>query len=743
MITPNNYSPLVDLSASEFASLLLLGEQLTAELDLNNVLNRVAEMARQVIDAETLSVPIVDENGETFTYRAVCGKYAEMLQGQSFPILEGACGWVINHQRPLLFGDGGTFEMAIEASWAPGKASTLLVPLVCRGKIIGGLSAMGKLGDQPFNMRDQTVLTLFANQASIAIDNAQLFQKLGFEESRLRLVLDSASEGIFGVNVGGTCTFANPSCLQLLGYAKADELIGKSIHELIHHTYSDGRPYPFKECCVHLSTQIKEEIHIDNEVLWRANGSSFPAEYWARPICRDGQLDGAVVTFIDITQRRQQEERIWNLAYFDPLTELPNRRLLMDRLGQALIASTRTKEFGALIILDLDNFKTINDTQGHDVGDQLLIGVSQRLLECVRQEDTVSRLGGDEYVVMLENIGANVLAASKQAETIAEKIRLALALPHSLSESCKLHHSSCSIGVALFQGQAEGIDTLFKQADVALYQSKAAGRNTIRFFNPDMQRAIDLHSSTEAALRMALENEEFRLFYQPQVDLQGNLTGTEALIRWFSKEQKPISPAQFIPVAEDTGLIIPIGVWVMQTACKQLHAWAKNPLTQHLQIAINVSAKQFRQTDFVKQIQEVLTHTDASPALLKIELTESVLLENVDEVIDRILQIKALGVTFSLDDFGTGFSSLSYLKRLPLDQVKIDQSFVRDVNIDPNDAAIVRAIIAMSQSLGLKVIAEGVETEDQLNFLKDNGCEHFQGYFFGKPMPIEEWPMQK
>lgn len=441
----------------------------------------------------------------------------------------------------------------------------------------------------------------------------------------------------------------------------------------------------------------------------------------------------------NITERKQAEEKIRYLAYFDSLTNLPNRRLLMDRLGQALIASNRTQEFGFVMILDLDNFKVLNDTQGHDVGDRLLIEVAQRLLGNIRQEDTVSRLGGDEYVMMAENLGTDQISAANQAEMIAEKIRHALNQPYAISRNGQTHHSTSSIGVALFCGQALSVDVLLKQADVALYQAKGAGRNTIRFFNPEMQAAIDARSAMEVALRNALKQGEFQLFYQPQIDQDGRLTGAEALLRWMPANQGPVSPDQFIPLAEDTGLIIPMGLWVMQTACTQLKAWAESTHTRDLQIAINVSARQFRQPDFVEQVRASLEQSGANPALLKLELTESAVLENVEEVICRMREIKALGVVFSLDDFGTGFSSLSYLKRLPLDQVKIDQSFVRDVNSNPNDAAIVRAIIAMSRSLGMQVIAEGVETEAQLSFLKDSGCTNFQGYLFGKPMPIWEW----
>jgi len=730
---------LPDLGHAELTLLLGLGERLVSELNLDNVLALVATTACQVVQAETMAVPMIDPDGQTFTYRAASGEYAAMILGQTFPIHEGTCGWVIGHQRPLLFGEESNFDLDTSAKWQPGMASSLLVPLICRGTIIGGLSAMGKRGGGAFNLRDLTVLTLFANQASVAIDNARLFQQLGAEESRLRLVLDSASEGIFGVDTQDICTFVNLASLRMLGYERPEDMTGKVAHTLIHHTYPDGRPYPLEECSVRLSTLEGKAAHTDNEVFWRADGSSFPVEFWSHPIYRNGHLEGAVVTFIDITERKLAEEQIWNLAYFDSLTKLPNRRLLMDRLGQALIASNRSKEFGALMILDLDNFKALNDTQGHDVGDQLLIEVARRIVASARQEDTVSRLGGDEYVVMVESLGPDQTSAAKQAEVIAEKIRCALNLPYATSRYGQAHHSTSSIGVTLFQGQDNSIDVLLKQADVALYQAKGAGRNAIRFFNPEMQAAIDSRSAMEAAMRNGLLQGEFQLFYQPQIDQDGQLTGAEGLLRWFPANQAPISPAQFIPIAEDTSLIIPLGLWVMQTACAQLKAWAESPRTRDLQIAINVSARQFRQPDFVKQVRESLEQSGANPALLKLELTESLVLDNVEAIIERMQQIKALGVTFSLDDFGTGFSSLSYLKRLPLDQVKIDQSFVRDITSDPNDAAIVRAIIAMSQSLGIRVIAEGVETETQLDFLKSSGCMNYQGYLFGKPMPIQEW----
>ena len=558
-------------------------------------------------------------------------------------------------------------------------------------------------------------------------------------EERTRLLLASVGEGIYGLDTEGRCTFINPAALRMLGYERADALIGLDMHDLIHHSHADGQPYPAQACPVVRAFTLGEDCRAADEVYWRADRSAFPVEYRAYAQRKDDVIVGAVVSFIDITERRQAEEQIRHLAYFDPLTQLPNRRLLMDRLGHAMVSSERSQEFGALMILDLDNFKALNDTQGHDVGDRLLIEVAERLLAGMRKEDSVSRLGGDEYVVMVEGLGTDEAMAAHQAEMIAEKVRQALNRPYAVSANNQPYHSTSSIGLTLFRGQAFSIDVLLKQADVALYQAKDAGRNAIRFFNPEMQAAIDARAAMEVALRQGLERGELRLFYQPQVDRDGGLIGAEALLRWFPANREAVPPNRFIPLAEETGLILPIGQWVLDVACAQLKAWENDARTRDLNISVNVSARQFHQADFVERVRQSLAGSGANPARLKLELTESVVLDKVEDVIGRMQQLDAMGVRFSLDDFGTGYSSLSYLKRLPLEQVKIDQSFVRDVTHDPNDAAIVRAILAMSQSLGIQAIAEGVETQAQRDFLSRSGCAAFQGYLFGKPMPIGEW----
>jgi len=586
--------------------------------------------------------------------------------------------------------------------------------------------------------KDEVALLSYGvnHMADVVSEKEKLLRE---QNEHIELILESTAEGIYGVNTDGICTFVNPACVRMLGYQKDRDLIGKSMHDLIHYSYADGTPYPKEQCKIRLSSEQGKPMRTDDEVYWRPDGSSFPVEYWSRPMYRDNHRVGTVVAFIDISERKKVEEQIRSLAYFDPLTKLPNRRLLMDRLGHAIISGNRTREYGALIILDLDNFKILNDTQGHDIGDRLLVEVAQRLTSIAREEDTVSRLGGDEYVIIAEHLGTDESSAINKAELIAEKIHGVLKEPYTISKSIQSHRSTCSIGVTLFKDQTLSVENLIKQADVALYQAKGAGRNAIRFFNPEMQAAIESRSAMEAAMHMGLHHGEFQLYYQPQVDIDGKLIGAEALLRWFPTSKPPISPDEFIPVAEDSGLIIPIGLWVMQTACNQLKKWSSDPHTRDLHISINVSAKQFHLPRFFDQLKECLIQSGINPNLLKLELTESVVLENTEEVIEQMLNIKSLGVSFSLDDFGTGFSSLSYLKRLPLDQVKIDQSFIRDIISDSNDATIVRAIIAMCNSLDVKVIAEGVENQLQLDFLKRSGCSLYQGFLFSEAIPAEEW----
>ncbi|HEX9778471.1 MAG TPA: EAL domain-containing protein [Geopsychrobacteraceae bacterium] len=439
-------------------------------------------------------------------------------------------------------------------------------------------------------------------------------------------------------------------------------------------------------------------------------------------------------------QNEEKEKRateLNNLAFYDTLTGLPNRRLFLDRLHRALATSQRSGRDGALMFIDLDNFKDLNDTLGHDFGDLLLQQTAQRLESCIRVNDTVARLGGDEFVVMLGDLSRQPIEAALQAKAVGDKILAMFNQPYLLTTH--EYHSSLSIGATLFNDYAKSAEELLKRADIAMYQAKKAGRNTLRFFNPQMQDVINVRTSLEGDLRKALENQEFQLYCQVQVDSSHRPFGVEALIRWIHPDRGLVSPAQFIPLAEESGLILPIGQWVLETACSRLQVWQLDALTRELVLAVNISAVQFHQADFVAQVQSLVQSHAIDPTRLKLEITESLLLKNVENAIATMSALKEIGVSFSLDDFGTGSSSLQYLKRLPIDQLKIDQSFIRDIATDSSDKAIVCAIIAMAHSLELDVIAEGVETEGQRQFLLDRNCTHYQGYLFGKPVPIEQF----
>ncbi|WP_273180679.1 MAG: EAL domain-containing protein [Ferrovum myxofaciens] len=475
--------------------------------------------------------------------------------------------------------------------------------------------------------------------------------------------------------------------------------------------------------------------------LWnrRKNGEIYPEWLTITAVLDgDGQVTNYVGVFSDITLRKEADEKIHQLAFYDPLTGLPNRRLLHDRLQQAMTSSVRSQCKGALLFLDLDNFKVLNDTRGHDIGDLLLIEVAKCLRDCVRSGDTVARIGGDEFIIMLENLSEDTQQAAAAAQDVGEKVLKAI--NHSFSLQGVDYHCSSSIGINLFHGNDTGMDDLLRHADTAMYQAKASGRNTLRFFDPAMQIELEERTALMEDLRQALPLQQLRLYHQIQVNERG-VVGSEVLLRWQHPVRGLISPMEFIPLAEETGLIVPIGAWVLHMACVQLKAWQVDPLTRHLRIAVNVSARQFSQPNFVEQVLEVLKDTGVNPLKLglELELTESLVLNDIDDSIGKMQALRSIGIRFSLDDFGTGQSSLSYLKRLPLDQIKIDQSFVRDIATDPNDAAIVRTIIGMAENLGLKVIAEGVETEQQREFLERNGCHAHQGYLFGKPVPIDEF----
>jgi diguanylate cyclase (GGDEF)-like protein/PAS domain S-box-containing protein len=442
------------------------------------------------------------------------------------------------------------------------------------------------------------------------------------------------------------------------------------------------------------------------------------------------------ITIVDITERKRAETEIEHLAFYDSLTQLPNRRFLLGRLQSAVMACVRTLRHGAILFIDLDGFKTLNDTQGHFVGDLLLQQVAIRLSACVREGDTVARLGGDEFVVMLADLSKHPMEASTQTQKVGEKLLRTLSEPYLLAGN--EYRTSGSIGTTLFSGDQVSLEDLLKRADLAVYCAKTAGRNRLRFFDPEMQTAATTRAVLDADLRRALKERQFVLFYQPQVDGDGKITGAEALIRWQHPTRGMVSPAEFIPFAEESGLIESVGQWVLEAACAQLVAWSARSTTAHLRLAINVSAHEFCQSEFVSRVQTAIDRFGIDPRKLVLELTESAMFTTVGETIAKMNALKIRGVCFSIDDFGVGYSSLTYLKNMPLGQLKLDRSFVADVLTNPNDAAIAGTIIALGQSLAIEVIAEGVETEEQRRFLAFHGCYAYQGFLFGRPSTAED-----
>ena len=550
------------------------------------------------------------------------------------------------------------------------------------------------------------------------------------EELRIAASTFQIQDGILVTDPAGVILRVNQAFSDTTGYS-TEEAIGKTPAMLRSSRHDTAF---FREMWADLLQNGKWQGELWNR---RKNGEEYP-EWLTITAVRDAdqRVTHYVGAFHDITERKAAEDEIRNLAFYDPLTRLPNRRLLMDRLQQGMAATARNGQYGALIFIDLDNFKTLNDTLGHDLGDQLLLAVARRLQSCVRVGDTVARLGGDEFIVMLPGLHSSAQQAATLVENIGEKIIGELNPPFNLGK----HEvrSTPSLGITLFHAHEASTDELLKRADMAMYQAKAAGRNTLRFFDPQMQARINARAEMEGELYLAIENHEFRLYYQPQVDCSGRCVGVEVLIRWPSPRRGMVSPAEFIPLAEETGQILPIGHWVLLQACEQLARWQGDPLTAGLTIAVNVSPKQFRLPVFVEELQKMLAHTGAHPGRLKLELTEGMLLTDINDAITKMNAIQALGVQFSLDDFGTGYSPLSYLKQLPLNQMKIDQSFVRDILTDHNDTAICRAVIALGKSLGLRVIAEGVETDAQWALLQAEGCDEGQGYLFARPQPIDD-----
>ncbi len=557
-------------------------------------------------------------------------------------------------------------------------------------------------------------------------------QEVEQNQNQLRVLASSFNlqEGIIICDENGLIIKTNQAFSNITGYS-AEEALGRNPRFL-----SSGRHDAsfYTEMWKSLLANGKWDGEVWNR---RKTGEIYP-ENLAIVIIKDseGKTINYVASMTDITKRVAASEEIKQLAFFDSLTGLPNRRLLLDRLAQTLHSNERTGNHGALLFLDLDNFKAINDSYGHDSGDLLLQQAAVRIVDSVRAIDTVSRIGGDEFVVILQSLNQQESEAVIEAEIIAKRILYSLNVPYKIKGRDDL--CSTSIGATIFQSNADSIDVL-KQADIALYKAKESGRNVLFFFDPIMQTIINAQAEIKRDLKEALLQHQFELYYQVQVDNNGAPVGAEALLRWLHPTKGYISPADFIPIAEESQAIISIGDWVIDAACAQLKQWESNELTRTLSLSVNISAKEFRAENFVEKLKMTIRHHAINPSKLRFELTEGMLISDINGAIETMNKLNELGIYFELDDFGTGYSSLQYLKRLPVYQLKIDRTFVRDVVESVNEQGIVRAIIAMAEALQIRVLAEGVETKAQRQHLADIGCNYFQGYLFGKPVPIDQF----
>ena len=721
-----------ELDRQEIALLLDLGERLVAELDLEAVLAQTAEAACQVVQAETLVVPIIDSGRRSYCYRAAHGQHAEAILGTAFPIDEGACGWVLHHQRPLLFGVGGDYELAADKHWQPGMASTLLVPLICRGTIIGGLSALGKRGGRAFDQRDLTVLKLFANQASIAIDNARLFHQLKQEKILAEVTLASIGDAVITTDAQGRVTFLNAAAALLTGWA-TDEAVGRPVSEVFHivNEFSRERVLSPVDEVIANGTKVNLANHT---VLIARDGTEYNIDDSAAPIMGDdGILHGCVLVFHDVTEKHQAKQLLEWRAVHDVLTGLPNRILLADRFERALSSAARQGTLLGVCIMDLDNFKPVNDSYGHTIGDQLLVQVAERLNLSIRSMDTVARLGGDEFALLLCDI-----TDTDEMDHILQRILASVAAPYAIDGTAI--HVSASIGVAVYPVDEADSDTLLRHADQAMYIAKQSGRNRIHWFDVAHDKQTQVSHQTLARVRHALQNRELTLHYQPIVNLRtGAVAGMEALLRWQHPERGLVAPLDFLPWIEQSDLIVDIGEWVIDEALRQCAEWAASG---HVwPVSVNIAARHFQAAGFFEHLKAaLLRHPDAQPHCLDIEIVESATLGDLDQVRHRIHACQALGVTFSLDDFGTGYSSLSYLKRLPADTLKIDQSFMHDILDDADDLAVVQAVIGLAATFNRRLVAEGMETSEHAVLLLRLGCECAQGHGIARPMPAAEIP---
>ena len=726
--TPDGNSPRValahyipDVVDGEVKGFYVLVSDITAKKSTEARLREKEDQLRGLFEVSPLGIAMADMNGHFVefneSFRAMCGYSTEELKALDY--------WKLTPEK-YMTSEALQIETIVRTGrFGPYEKEYIrkdgsLIPLSLTGVLITGKD-------------NQQYIWCIVEDIT---ERQRAQEALRTSEQRLALAMDSAQMGAWDLDLINEISWRSLRHDQIFGYAS--EVLQWDRNIFLQHIAPEDRKRVGQCFDAALSTK---RLSFECQIVWPDQSRHWILAQGQVYSDAQGQPAHILGTVLDVTERKLAEQRIQNLAYFDPLTRLPNRQLLLDRLHHALAVNVRHQQHGALMLIDVDHFKTLNDTLGHRQGDLLLQQMAQRLQACVRDGDTVARAGGDEFIVMLENLGENALQAARQAAVVAEKILLQLGQSYDFG-SWK-YRSTSSVGITLFGDGSEEVDAILIRADLALYKAKEAGRNTLCFFDPEMQLEITNRVLLEEDLRHAVGEKQFRVHYQVQVNAENRMVGAEALLRWWHPVRGWVSPAEFIPKAEKTGLIVPLGLWVLDAACKQLALWAAQPRMAELSMAVNVSARQFHSEDFVEQVLATLERTGARAHLLKLELTESLLVAKVDDVIDKMHALKARGVQFALDDFGTGYSSLSYLKRLPLDQLKIDQSFVHNVLTDPNDAAIARMVIALANSLELGVIAEGVETQAQREVLAELGCHNYQGYLFGRALPIAEFEALK
>ena len=716
----------------QFRSRIL--EQLTSNTPLNTILESLALGVEQIYSPILCSILLLDADGNRFLKGiapSLPDFYNEAINGLEIGFGVGSCGTAAFTGKPVMVEDIAAhpyFAPIKELVASAGLRASWSQPIFSsHNQVLGTFAIYHRTKHKP-TASDIRLIEQVARLASLAIERKQ-------NENELRIAATAfeSQEGIIVTDANKTILRVNSAFTTITGYL-AEDVVGKT-PRVLQSGKQDSAFYAAMWKSIHKTGAWQGEI-------WnrRKNGEVF-LEQLAITAVKDpnGIVSNYVATLTDITLRKEALDKIQRLAFYDSLTGLPNRQLLQDRLTSALTSSHRLGLQGALLFIDMDNFKTLNDTLGHDMGDLLLQQVAQRLESCVRRRDTVARLGGDEFVVMLENLSEYTLDTATQTKIIGDKIMAILNQPYQLNGHN--YYSTPSIGVTLFTGQKQSCEELLKQADIAMYQAKNLGRNAVCFFDPKMQTSINARAVLEENLRLAIKEQQFVIYFQPQVQHNGKIIGAEVLIRWQHPENGLVSPLEFIPLAEETRLILPIGEWTLKAACSQLKIWEGSEYTRSLQLAVNVSARQFHQTDFIEQVCQTLGFYGINPGMLKLELTETIVLDDIEDTIFKMNALRKIGVQFSMDDFGTGYSSLSSLKKLPLDQLKIDQSFIRDLSIDVDYAIIVESVIAMANKLNIEVIAEGVETEAQRKFLELNGCQLYQGHLFSQPLPIDQFEL--